>query len=117
MCPDGSYAGDMESFHRANDGVGSRDVRSGLRLLVTLTAEDEERLAQTLSRRLEHLIVDRPRPSSSRQLLTVEEAAAYLRCKKQRIYDLRSQGRLLAKREGRRLLFTQRALDELLEDA
>ena len=48
--------------------------------------------------------------------LDVDEAAAYLRCARQRIYDLVSEGRLEPARDGRRLLFARDALDSYLRD-
>jgi excisionase family DNA binding protein len=107
----------MEPLHQVDGGLAPRDSYAGLRLLVTLTADDEERLTQALALRLERLAAGRLKQRSPEDLFTVDEAAAYLRCKKQRIYDLHWQGRLPAKREGRRLLFTRRALDAQLEDA
>jgi excisionase family DNA binding protein len=43
--------------------------------------------------------------------LDVGEAAEYLRCKPKRVYDLVSQSRLPAHRDGSRLLFTRSELD------
>lgn len=43
--------------------------------------------------------------------LTVAEAAAYLRCKPQRVYDLRSSGRLACVKDGSRVLIAQDALE------
>lgn len=47
--------------------------------------------------------------------LDVAEAAAYMRCEKQRIYDLHSQQRLRAAKDGSRLLFRREWLDEYLQ--
>jgi excisionase family DNA binding protein len=47
--------------------------------------------------------------------LNVEEAALYLACDKDRIYDLKSMGRLRWRNDGRRLLFRREWLDEALE--
>ena len=46
--------------------------------------------------------------------LTVEEAAEYLRCKKRRIYDLTSQERLTAVKDGSRNLYARTELDRHL---
>lgn len=46
--------------------------------------------------------------------LTVDEAAEYLRCKRQRIYDLRSAGHLAAVYDGARPLYHRDALDAYL---
>ena len=45
---------------------------------------------------------------------TVPEAAEYMRCKPQRIYDLISQGHLHADRDGRRRLIRRSELDRYL---
>jgi len=47
--------------------------------------------------------------------LDVDEAADYLRCKPQRIYDLVSYERLRVAKDGRRSLFKRAWLDEVLE--
>ena len=47
--------------------------------------------------------------------LDVEEAASYLACDKDRIYDLKSMVRLRYAKDGRRLLFRRESLDEALE--
>jgi excisionase family DNA binding protein len=46
--------------------------------------------------------------------LDVEEAATYLRCGRQRIYDLVSQGRLRCGKDGSRSLFRREWLDDYL---
>lgn len=48
--------------------------------------------------------------------LTVQEAAAYLRCKPKRIYDLSESGRLRTAKDGRRSLFRRSWLDAALEE-
>jgi excisionase family DNA binding protein len=45
----------------------------------------------------------------------VDEAAAHLACKPQRIYDLVSQRRLPFRRDGRRVLFRRSDLDGYLD--
>jgi excisionase family DNA binding protein len=47
--------------------------------------------------------------------LTVQEAAEYMRCAPQRIYDLVRAGKLLPCRDGRKLLFRRSDLDRYLE--
>lgn len=49
--------------------------------------------------------------------LDVDGAARYLACKPKRIYDLTSQRRLPAHRDGSRLLFRRSELDAYLEAA
>ena len=46
--------------------------------------------------------------------LTVDEAAAYARCSRQRIYDLRSAGRLPKTGDGSRVLVRRSDLDAYL---
>jgi excisionase family DNA binding protein len=46
--------------------------------------------------------------------LDVDEAADYLRCSRQRIYDLVSEGRLRVAKDGRRSLFRRAWLDACL---
>ena len=49
--------------------------------------------------------------STASPYLDVDEAAVYLRCGKQRIYDLVHDGKLKPRRDGRRLLFHRDVLD------
>jgi excisionase family DNA binding protein len=46
--------------------------------------------------------------------LSVDEAAVYLRCTKQRVYDLVSAGRLPRHKDGARLLLRRSDLDALV---
>jgi len=55
------------------------------------------------------------RAESVRRWLTVDQAADYLGCKRQRIYDLRSSGRLSRCGDGRRGLIDRHELDALIE--
>jgi excisionase family DNA binding protein len=48
------------------------------------------------------------------RLLTVEEAAMYLRAGRQRVYDLLSDGRLRRHKDGRRVLVDRQELDDYL---
>ena len=50
-------------------------------------------------------------------LLSVAEAAEYLRCKPKRIYDLCSQGRLPFEKDGSRTLIRRRSIDAYLREA
>ena len=47
--------------------------------------------------------------------LTLDEAAAYIGARPQRIYDLRSSGRLRRTGDGGRVLVDRRELDALIE--
>ena len=63
------------------------------------------------ARVLEQLSARDPEPVG--RWLTVGEAAAYLRCGRQRIYDLRSAGRLSRHGDGRKALIDRHELDAL----
>jgi excisionase family DNA binding protein len=52
---------------------------------------------------------------STEPYLDVTQAASYLACNKDRIYDLKAMGRLRYAQDGRRLLFRREWLDEALE--
>jgi excisionase family DNA binding protein len=52
--------------------------------------------------------------SASSPYLTVNEAAAYFRCKPQRVYDLLSAGRLTRHKDGRRVLIARAELGSYL---
>ncbi len=70
-----------------------------------------ERVAQLLHR-------DTPEPgevAASGRWLGVQDAAEYLACPTSRIYDLVSQRRLFAHRDGRRLLFRRQDLDAAIQ--
>jgi predicted DNA-binding transcriptional regulator AlpA len=68
-----------------------------------------DRLADSVVRRLEAGNL----PSHT-ELLSVPEAAAVLRCKPQRIYDLRSAGRLPRTVEGGRAVVRRADLERLV---
>lgn len=68
-----------------------------------------ERAAELVA---EQLRAERGEPAS--ELLTVDEAAAWLRCKRQHIYDLRSSGRLSRLSDGRRALVARAELEALV---
>ncbi len=68
-----------------------------------------DRVADSVVQRLEAREM-RPRT----ELLSVPEAAAVLRCKPQRIYDLRSAGRLPRTVEGGRAVVRRSDLDGLV---
>lgn len=79
---------------------------------------DLDALVESVAVRVAELLADRlsPAPADS-PWLSVEEAAEYLRCKPKRIYDLVSQHRLPAHRDGNRLLFRREELDDYVFDA
>jgi len=75
---------------------------------VALSEDDVERIAQ----RVASLAAS---SSPSDPWLDVDEAADYLRCSRQRLYDLVSAARLKPGRDGKRLLFRRSVLDRYLE--
>lgn len=79
-------------------------------LLHGLDEEDVAALAKRIGRHLE-------RPADGDRLYTAHEAALYLRCDVQRIYDLRRLGKIDVERDGRRLLVRRRELDRHLVDS
>ena len=80
-----------------------------MNVAVALSDEDVERVAQ----RVVALSSDAP-PDP---WLDVDEAADYLRCSRQRIYDLASMGRLSVGKDGRRSLFRRSTLDAYLGES
>lgn len=80
-----------------------------VRAVLEALADDPVAIAE-----LRELLVDGQAPDVD-PWFNVEEAAEYLRCKPQRIYDLRSQGRLVGGLDGTRVLFRRSTLDAYLE--
>jgi excisionase family DNA binding protein len=80
---------------------------------ITFNLPDElvERIAQRVADIIDERRVKRELP----RWLTVAEAAAYIGAKPQRIYDLRSMGRLGRHGDGRRGLVDRNELDRLAE--
>jgi hypothetical protein len=77
----------------------------------TLHPEALEELAQ----RVADILEQRQPPQSERRWLTVAEAAEHIGAKAQRIYDLRSAGRLSRCGDGGRALVDRREFDNLIE--
>jgi excisionase family DNA binding protein len=69
---------------------------------------------ELVAERAAELVTARHAPQTAQRWLTMEEAAEYLRCKPQRIYDLRSSGRLSRTGDGSRVLVDRVELDEYL---
>jgi excisionase family DNA binding protein len=67
-----------------------------------------ERAAALVLEELEHSV------ASASPFLTAPEAAQYLRCEPQRIYELRSSGRLRGFKEGGRVLFAREDVERLV---
>jgi excisionase family DNA binding protein len=81
---------------------------------VSFTFELPEDFVDQLARRVAELARE-PDRHSAEPYLDVEQAAMYLACNKDRIYDLKAVGRLRYAQDGRRLLFRREWLDEVLE--
>ena len=85
-------------------------------LTFTLPPEAVEKIAQ----RVAEILLERQtypgRDHDGRRWLTVPEAAAYIGAKPQRVYDLRSAGRLSRCGDGGRALIDRRELDRLVQD-
>jgi predicted DNA-binding transcriptional regulator AlpA len=91
------------------DVFGERGGLVSTSALDALLDELVERVAERVARRLE---ARGSRPESG--LLSVPEAAGVLRCKPQRIYDLRSAGRLPRTVEGGRAVVRRSDLERLV---
>jgi excisionase family DNA binding protein len=83
-------------------------------LVAALLAELDDDALDVLAKRLAPRLAAQAEPKTDRWL-TVEDAAAYLGCAKQRIYNLVSQRRLRHVKDGSRVLFRRQWLDEHLE--
>jgi excisionase family DNA binding protein len=94
---------------RRTDSTASRAREvDALASLVELVAE---RAVELVLERLESAMADRS------PYLNVEEAADYLRCDRQRIYDLFSSRRLTKHKDGSRVLVLRSECDELVAPA
>jgi excisionase family DNA binding protein len=81
---------------------------------LSLTLPDE--VVEQIAQRVAEILTERqPDREVSQRWLTVDQAAAYIGAKPQRIYDLRSNGRLSRNGDGRRGLVDRRELDALIE--
>jgi excisionase family DNA binding protein len=102
----------------SEDGAGDEDVdRRGaqvtangeLRVQLRLSEDDVERVARRVVALLQGERDEAARAGSP--YLSVPEAAAYLRCKRQRVDDLLSQGVLTRIKEGGRTLVARAEID------
>ncbi len=71
-------------------------------------------LIEALAARVAEILDERQRPAAP-EMLTVGEAAELLRCRRQRVYDLLSQGRLPHLKDGARVLIRRAELFGYLE--
>ncbi|WP_217923146.1 helix-turn-helix domain-containing protein [Miltoncostaea oceani] len=90
---------------------GASEHPGWLRISVELSDEDVRRIADQMAAllRTEPRGIDRESP-----YLTIDEAAAYLRCRRQRIDDLLSQRRLSRIKDGARTLIARAELEAYL---
>ncbi len=75
-----------------------------------------DRIAERVAELLEERGTRRGRYGTTPDLLSVAEAAEVLRCKPQRVYDLRSAGRLPRTNEGGRAVVRRTDLDQLVAE-
>ena len=80
----------------------------------TFTLPDD--VLDEIARRVALIIESQAHPATPARWLSVDEAADYLRCSKQRVYDLRSSGRLGRYGDGGRALVDRHELDQLVHD-
>lgn len=74
-------------------------------------------LLESIARRVLELMAEQGRlaePATVSEFMTVEEAADYLRCSRQRVYDLVSSRRLPKYRDGTRVLLKRSDIDAYL---
>jgi excisionase family DNA binding protein len=72
-------------------------------------------LLEQLAQRVAEILAERtPATATEQRWLTVDQAAEYIGCSRQRIYDLRSSGRLRRHGDGRRGLVDRHDLDRLV---
>jgi len=81
---------------------------------ITITLPPE--VMDELTRRVTEAVARSVETLRVPDLLTTSQAAAYINCKRQRIYDLMSRGDLPAIREGGRILIRRGDLDALLRE-
>jgi excisionase family DNA binding protein len=84
-----------------------------LRLGLDLAPCHVEALARALAPLVAELLAARA-PATPSPYLTPDEAAAYMRCGRQRVYDLVSEGRLARVKDGARLLVRRDDVDRYL---
>jgi excisionase family DNA binding protein len=81
--------------------------------IVSLALPDD--VLEQIAQRAADLVLERlGSMTTTSPYLTVREAAEYLRCSRQRIYDLRSSGRIARLSDGGRALVSRADLDALV---
>lgn len=82
---------------------------------IVLTIELPEEAVEAIAERVAELLRGELAPSAPRrEFVTPVEAAEIWGCDRQRIYDLRSQGRLTRHREGGRAMVSVAELEALI---
>lgn len=78
-----------------------------------------DEFVDAIARRVVELLRDNEAPAGvqANALLTVDEAAEYLRARRERVYQLVHQGRIDVERDGRRVLVRRGTLDAYLRGA
>lgn len=94
-----------------DDANGTARAPGVIRVAVELSDDDVRRIAASTAAILRAEAGERHRESP---YMTVEEAAAYLRCRRQRIDDLLSQRRLTRVKDGNRTLISRAELEAYL---
>jgi len=89
-----------------------RDERPGFGLTVALEALELERIARRAAEIAVGMLASAPAPASP--YLSIPEAAAFLRARRQRVDDLLSQGRLTRVKDGARTLVRRAELEAYL---
>lgn len=85
-------------------------------LSINLPDDVLEQLAQRVADILEERVAARdPGQQRADRWLTVDQAAEYIGSRPQRVYDLRSSGRLTRHGDGARALVDRHELDQLIE--
>jgi excisionase family DNA binding protein len=75
---------------------------------------DPDALVEAIARRAVELLGECQEPAEPEPYIGVKEAARYLACDEQRVYDLRSQRRLHCIKDGGRLLTRRSWIDDYL---
>jgi excisionase family DNA binding protein len=79
-----------------------------------LTLQLGQEALEQIAQRAADILAERSAPVP--EYLTPQEAADYMRCSKQRVYDLTSAGRLKVCKDGARNLYRRVDLDAYLSD-
>jgi excisionase family DNA binding protein len=72
-------------------------------------------LVEAIAKSVAEVLAERaPAEDGRSPWLTVDETADYLRCSRQRVYDLKSSGRIASAQDGKRPLFHRAVLNAYL---